>query len=724
MGRPGYFILLTLLVVGAAYVFWPEPAEQELPPLWRGEVPNAFRLIADGHTQDVTGEQLVIDGIELPLDRSRSDELWSYVRSLKVDAKSITTVAEDALSAYGIDGSRELTGGSLRLRWGATGDQRYIWDGATAHLMPCGRSIYDRLDQLARRLDRAQLINLPQVFGLHLDGLTLVLSDRLWRDALQAERPDFNRRVNQLFDLIESLRLNDLRKRTAPLAPPLHQIRLSPQKPGDPDHLVRLWSDGAGATIQLDALPLQSLDAAALARWNTLLATFRQDFLFNLQTEFALRPLAEIRVEENKQLRFRLEKHGLNDVANGRSQWDVVWPGGREAASENAAAAIALAFDELEVTDVRRRQPGEEPPATARRVSLAFRFNQTPITIALAGNRVFSPTHVGVAVALPDLLKRLVPDDMLEPALTLRGAERVVKIQRQWHAGPAAGRSEIVAVSAGNGGAEGTWRQTWPKDAAGTPISVVAVDRLARAFCTARTRSVRLPTPADRAALAAPDFEIDVRFAQAQVRLSNDHTRLSDTTDQDLGFAFVRVGDHWRAIDKESAISHEVDQELIDLLQEPLTDNLVLPLLVSLLTRVEIDGPAGRYQLTRVDDEEWQARLLDPGGRPQGDPQKADAVEVRRYLRAITGLRSLSIDPDAGAIAPDQRTGAVLCQFPGSGDSQVRVVLTLGQTADDRLTVAVDAGGMRGLPRGRATVSAASREVLLPPLTRFVAKTK
>jgi hypothetical protein len=724
MGRLGYLILLTLLVAGAAYVFWPEPAEQELPPLWRGAVPSAFRLVADGHTQEVAGERLTVDGIELPLDKTRRDDLWSYVSSLKVDAKLLTTVAEDALAPYGIDGTRELAGGNLRLRWGGTGDQRYVWDGATARLLPCSRGIGDRLDQLARRLDRPHLIDLPQVFGLHIDGLTLVLAERMWRDALQAERPDFNRRVNQMFDLIEGVQVRDLRNRTTPLAPPLHQIRLSPQKPGDPDHLLRLWRDGTGALVQLDTLPLQRLDAVELGRWNALLASFRQDYLFNLQTEFALRPLSEIRVEEEKKLRFRLEKHGLNDVANGRSQWDVVWPGGREAASENSAAAIAMAFDELVVTDARRLQAGEQPPANARIVTLLFRFNQTPITIAIAGNRVFSTTHVGVAVELPGLLKRLVPDDMLEPALTLRGAERVVKIQRQWHGGPAAGRSEIVAVSAGAGSAEGSWRQTWPKEAAGTPISVVAVDRLARAFCTARTQSVRLPTAADRAALGAPEFEIDVRFAQAQVRLSNDHTRLSDTTDQDLGFAFVREGDHWRAIDKESAISHEIDQELMDLLQEPLTDNLVLPLLVSLLTRVEIDGPAGRYLLMRIDDEAWQASLLDPAGRPQGEPHKADAVEVRRYLRTITGLRSLSIDADAGPIAPEQRTGAVLCQFPGTGDKMVRVVLTLGQTVDDKMTVAVDAGGMRGLPRGRAVVAAASRDALLPPLARFVATAK
>ena len=130
-----------------------------------------------------------------------------------------------------------------------------------------------------------------------------------------------------------------------------------------------------------------------------------------------------LRLENADGLRFRLEKHGLNDVVAGRSQWDVVWPGGREAASETAAAALAMACDEIAVREPRRRQAGEQPPPQARRLVFVFKVDQRTLEIAFDGDRVWSPTHVATAIALPDLLRRLAPDDMLDHALTLRGAD-------------------------------------------------------------------------------------------------------------------------------------------------------------------------------------------------------------------------------------------------------------------------------------------------------------
>ncbi len=727
MGRLGYVVLLLMLVAGAAYVFWPEAAEAQAPPLWRGETPSRYQVVAGGLTQEVDGSVVRIHQLERPLDANRHDELWSYVRSLTVVERLITSVPEDQLPAYGIDGSRELMGGGLRLRWGGTGDDTYVWDGAHARLVPCERAVATRLDALTGRLDQARLIDLQPLRGIGLDGLTLHLEGGAWRDAQLSERPDFNRRVNRLYDLLELLRLDDFSRRAAPLAPPLHQVRLSHRDLDQPERLVRLWSsaqvgeraDQGGGLIQVDTLPLQVLSAATLVQWTTVLATFRGDYLFNLETEFGLRPLGEIRTYEGDQLRLRLEKHGLNDVANGRSQWDVVWPGGREAASENAAPAIAMALDEMAVRDARRRLPSDVIPPTARRLVFVFKVDQRTLEIGIDGERVYSPTHIATAVSMPGLHARLVPDDMLDHALTLRGAERVVKVQRQWHQGPRAGEVDVVAVGAGSGSVEGTWQQTWPKAVAGTPVSALAVDRLARALCHTRSIEVRLPTPADRAAVANPAFELDVRFAQAQVKLSNDHTRLSDTTDQDLGFAFVPDGARWRAIDKESGISHLIEAELLDLLQAPLSDDLVMPLVPSLVTRIEINGPSGRFALLRR-EEAWVLQHLTASGGTTGAPQAADAVEVRRFLRLITGLRSLRADPTAGPFTPAQLVGSVLCVFPGAGEGNARVALSLGQTVDHQIPVIIDGGGLRGLPRGRLYLAEDQLAGVLPPATNFL----
>ena len=82
MGRFGYLILVTLLIAGGAYVFWPEPAEIELPRLWKGETPTRYRVLSGGLTQEVDEETVRIAGIERPLDVNRHDALWAYVRSV------------------------------------------------------------------------------------------------------------------------------------------------------------------------------------------------------------------------------------------------------------------------------------------------------------------------------------------------------------------------------------------------------------------------------------------------------------------------------------------------------------------------------------------------------------------------------------------------------------------------------------------------------------------
>ena len=723
MGRLGYFILLVLLVVGSVYVWWPEPAEHVDPPLWTGEIPVKYQVIAEGLTQHVDGQLVRINDVERPLDTNRHSELWSYLTTLTVNERAVTRVSEEQLASYGIDGGHEVSGSDVRLRWGGKEKEFFVWEGMTGRLMPCGADISKRLDALTKRLDQTALINVLTVRGIGIDTLRLRLGTSGWRDEVQAERPNFNRRVNQLFALLETLRLNDfVRRDPSSVVVPLHVLRLTQDMAAadTADVQVRLWTLPDGGLIQVGALPAQHVDAQTLATWSEVIGRFRSDYLFNLETEFAMRPLGEIRVFDHDKLRFRLQKHGLNDVAEGRSQWDVVWPGGREPASENAASAIALALDELEVREPRRRQPNEELPAQARRLTFVFKVDQKTFEIAIDGNRIFSSTHVATAVTLPPLLANLSPDDMLDNTLTLRGAERVVKVQRQWHRGPQAGRSEVVAVAAGTGGTSGNWQQTWPKDTVGAAMSPMAVDRLARALCTARSRSVRLPTPADRAAVANADFELDVRFAQAQVRLSNDHTRLADTTDQDLGFAFVPEGDRWRAIDKETGISHVVDAELVDLLQAPLTDDVIMPLVPSLVSRIEITGPAGRFALMRQEDA-WQVQTLDAVGRAIGDPMAADAVEVRRYLRSLTALRSLRSDPDAGPLTPEQVAGSVLCVFPGSSDEMARIVLSLGHRVGQQMPVVVESvSGVRNVPRGRSYVASDQRDFLLLPMARFL----
>jgi hypothetical protein len=275
-------------------------------------------------------------------------------------------------------------------------------------------------------------------------------------------------------------------------------------------------------------------------------------------------------------------------------------------------------------------------------------------------------------------------------------------------------------VQSGSGEADGVWLQTWPEADKGHAVSTVAIDQVVRALCTAQGHQVHLNNEADRAALASPDFELDVRFAPARVRLSNDHSRLVDTNDQDVGFAFVRQDGNWRAIDKEGGISYGVSEELIELLQAPLIEDLVLPLIPSLVTRLDLYDANERIRLSQT-DQGWTLQLRASSGEQETEAVAADDIAVRRHLRLLAGLRAIRVDPQAGPFSPNELRGTVVCVFPGADSGSTRITLSVGPTVDQLTAVVVEGGaGMRGLPRGRVYVDAEQMRQVFPGSKRFL----
>ena len=715
MSRIGYLILVALLLALGTYVFWQKEEATPLEYAWTKDAPTRYRLVRGDVVQEVDGKVVRIKGLERPIASDKHALLWEFIGSWGwLPKHSITGVSEDELASYAIDGTQELTCDGLFLRWGRSKKDYYVWDGLRGRIYISDDYFYERLNVLSERLDDLEMLDLASYSRVTVDNLNLALDNGektagspRWRDTVRPQRPDFNLRINKLYDLLGVLRLRDLSQQQPRLMKPLHTLRFATNDPTVPEQTLRMWQDGTAAIIQVDDLPVQRIESRTAQLWPEVLRMFERDYLFNMYEEFARQPLTEVQVAVAGVQRFRLEKHGLRDVAEGRSQWDVVWPGGREPASAEAAPLLAFMLDKLYVDDPKPRTLNDEIPASALTITFVFQQDRRNMTIALANGFVYSPTHVGKVVEMPPLLNDLTADRMLDPALTFRGAERVVKIQRQWHRGAQAGRAEVFAVQAGAGEEKGVWMQSWPKDEKGHAVSIVAIDQMARALCTAQGKDVRLYSAADRAGLAAPEFEMDVRFAPAPVRLSNDHSRLVDTNDQDVGFAFARVDGNWRAIDKDGGVSYGVSDELLELLQAPLVDNLVLPLIPSLVTRLDIYHAQDRIRLAQ-NDQGWQMQLLASNGSKQGDEETADAIAVRRHLRLLAGLRAEKTDPQAGPFAPNEFVGSVVCVFPGAEKGDTRVTLSVGPTVDGLTAVVVEGGaGMRGLPRGRVYVQAA-----------------
>jgi hypothetical protein len=727
MGRVAYAILAALLLGLLWYLFRPDAQVEAQVAVLSGAPPQQYRLHTPDLDQDIDHQQVVLHGLRRPLDIAKVDAWWGYLRQLTAPQRLVVPgIAETQLTAYGIDGSRELNGTALRLRWGEAGGKGYLWDGVNGRIFACAPSVVRHLDSLAVRLDRSALIDAENLSRLALTRGPLVTTavDRggEWFDEVHQERPPLTPRMQLVVVLLSALRLDEFGTAAPAGIPDIGELRLSH---GDGalalEQRVRLWSAGSGGLVQVDDLPAQALSLAAARTWRDALADLERDYVADLRREFNVSPLTELLVLKAGSLQFRLEKHGLRDVADGLSQWDVVWPTGREIAGADAAGRIAYALDTLAVSGARRGAKDEQPPADATVLDFVFQIDLRHERIAISGSpgawQLWGPTHRGQVAELPPLLAHLEAAAMLDLSLIDRPWSQVVKIQRIAHGGGQQA-AEVFAVDSG-----GSWRQSFPAGARARQVDQLAIEQLARAACAVRAQSARFVTAADRSVIDDAEFELDLRFLPRQVRHSSDTARLDETTDQDLGFCFRREGDGWRAVNREAGVSYLLGADAVDLLRVPVEDNLVMPLVPSLVQRIEVATPSGHYQLGE-EAGTWTAHVID-GERNLGPPLAADAVEVRRLLRRLAGLRAARIEAKAAPLTAKEAAATVICE-QSVGTVKEIITLSIGAPAAAGGEVVLSAettATSRHPPPGRCYLpgsAAALLGELAPPLPRLL----
>ena len=520
----------------------------------------------------------------------------------------------------------------------------------------------------------------------------------------------------------KALRLTDFAGKQPTGEPDIGEMRLSQEQgPLALDQVVRIWSAAGGGFIQVDGLPAQPLDKDDVAEWLEALADLERDYVVDLARRFILSPLTEVLVSKAGAELFRLEKHGLQDTNDGLSQWDVVWPAGREVASATAASLLALTLDLLPAQGVKPGSKADRPPADALVLDFVFQLDMHHERIAIFGApgawQIWGPTHRGTLKDLPLLLRDLSAASMLDLKLVDRPWSQVVKIQRIRHEVDGV-HGETFAVDAG-----GTWRQTFPAVARERQIDQLAIEQLARAACSSQAVSARFVTPQDGDILAHPDFELDLRFMPRTVKHSSDASRLDETTDQDLGFCFKREGDGWRVVNREAGVSYLLNAEVEEMLRYSVQDNLVVPLVPSLVRRIEVASPDGHYLLTE-DAHGWNGQVVDADGQP-GPVQVVDEVEVRRLLRRIATVRAGHIDAKAAPLAAKEVSATVVCDLPSAFTKEI-VTLSIGthRAAGDEFVLSAEStAASRHPPIGRCYLpasAAAQVAQLTPPLSSLL----
>ena len=706
MSRWAWSILGAIVVVLGIYAFRPSEAAPQAVSFVTIQPGTRYTLTAQGRTQVVEGERLVLDGLVRVADTDLTGRLWGTLVNLKVDSSRIITgVTVTDLAAYGLAKTSDLEGstplGPVHLKWGRSGAQAYLWDALSSRLVAVDPALVDALEQSAGRLDKRAVLTIPPTLNrLAVDGLVMIHGAGGWTTELATQRPPFDTRVQRLLGLLSAVNLDDLAAPPVTMLPFLGRIELGL---GADAHAVAVHGSGDDLRVAVDQLPAQRItDAAA---WRAALAAFRVDVLTNVTNAVGGRHRIEaVRVRRAGAPVLALVR-GEQLAKSQDYRWEVVWPTGREPADPEALNRVLDLLDDLRLTaPVAEAEDAQRLAARSGLVVTIEAEDQTSQIIALDDDLTLRSTrHHGRAVEPERLRAALAPAALLNPHLATRNPQRIAKIQRRI---PAEGRSEVLTKAEG-----GTWRHTWPVPV--VPADGGAIDRLIRTLASARATSIDLAqTPADRAKAQAiltnPTVELAVRYAPAELgQAANDETDLDETAAQDWGLAMIKEGDHWLGTDGEGDLLLTLDAETVDALLAPIEPGRLFPLVPATVTAIEGTTAAGHWRIERSATG-WTVTSKDASGR-------VDDLAVRRLLRTLSTLPGI---PDARQPEPTAATSSLIIEVPAiatgitRGSERLRLVL-----ADSKAWIGSDRPGS-AFPRGGAPAPAFTVPALADLLVR------
>ncbi len=772
MSRLGYLFAVLLIGIFGAYAWWPTPeviGVKILGPVASRDFTVRTGGISAKVGREVTTVKVGSSSYEFATDSEKAPRIWGAFSSIEVPAsKVIRDIGEGQLSAYGIDDSREAItdDGSVRLRWGGSGEQAYIWNGIERTLYAVNPAAIAGIDAAAKPPIRATVLATPTTANrLTVDGLSLVNEEGQWQAELFRNRPAFNARVTVLMSLLARISIDDLEGRPAIGLPVVGVVQLpasegspAPGSPGampgqfsfaaQPARTFTLHSDGLRGVIAISGFPVQHISLSQLAELRTALTAFTRNPLIELFSKIAKDDVLQVDVAHGRTPWWSLRRREKPPAVGGFF-WDVAWSNGRESAPDDAIEQLAAL-----VSSVSVREPVADPAALANVpddalvVSVASdRPGGQTLRFAIVGGELITATHRGRIDDDGLLRAAFTPERFLDPRLTRRDPTRVAKIQRRFR-DESPPRDEVVVRTEG-----GTWVRTYPASTPGSahgstptstpgsapasahsaaPVSGAAIDRLVRALAGARVADLALVVPGGKAGdamresardlLAAPDFEFDVRFAAVVGgQASNDETDLDLTAAQDWGFAAKRSGTEWTCVDKDLGLRFTLDDDTLEEFRRAFDDGLVFPVVASVVTRVEIKRADGTLVVLARAGAGWQVTANSDAAKA------ADAVAIRRYFRTLGSLvvaDGIVLDARVPEPAAGDIVAAITCAVPAIGGdvslpTELLTMAVLRPTAAGTpVHVWSNRGGSR-FPRGRAMLSGSSVAEALPDAAAF-----
>ncbi|MHC5067199.1 MAG: hypothetical protein ACYTF0_01290 [Planctomycetota bacterium] len=641
----GWLIFAAVLVAVSVWLLRPPAADGATAGVaLLAERPlGAVTVSAAGLTQEVSGEQVRVNGLERQVDQSRLDALWHAVLSVRSNAEPLTDIAD--LAAYGFSAeSPRLQARGVDLRWARKDGEFWCYDaiGTKLYLLPVMAA--GALKALAQRLDQQRLLMLDGVSALRCPQADLDLDAGVWRYRDDADRPLAQGRTQALLALLSGVQLNDLADHEGETT-----VVWWCELAGARVQRCELLNLGAGGhALRVDQLPVQTVSAVYARRLLVAAEALVEDHPFD--RSLALGEDSKIRVERAGVEVFRVQPGERDPDPDAPPVWDVIWPGGRERAAGDAISRLGVALAEVRVVEPQAKAQGTAPSAP-----LVIKWGDGgghQQWLAIDGETLFTPWHRAQVQVLPELLSDCRPGRFADRFVLRVDPQRVSKLQLVERDRPDGAQARILRREGG------AWQEqvvaaleAQPQPVSSRPLSAAAGDPWLSTVLSAEASAVRLASADERAVItAAGERRLAVRIDALASDNAKAWNRIEDTVGRDWELVLQRdPAGGWQALRTDRSFVYHLDDAVVDEWFAVIDRPRLLASSPSRIVGLRFD-PAGAepFALSRVAGE-W----LLSAGPASGS---ADQAAVRRF---ILDLLELAVVVDE-ALVPATTSGRLM----------------------------------------------------------------
>lgn len=703
MNKIGYAIVSLLMLGMLWYLFIYNQADREFR-VFADILPHTFTLRSADWQQEISNGSLVINNIQRILEAGKVKTLRRYLHRMRVRGdRIIADVAVADLSAYGITDTNELRFDQQRYRWGISGQTGYIWNENSANVYVVSDKVVTNLNRYSGRFDDQTLVSgLGQVQTLDTGAvkLTRVSVYGGWMADDQQDRPPFTSRGNKVMGFLKGLKCMSLTGVDSTGAQEIQRIQLSMTDASE--HTYIFLQRDAEYFVAVDALPVQKISQR---QWRTLeghLKELDKDYLFDFPMGMEGLPFDRIIIQHGGVENFRLQRYGVQDESYdiaGYSYWSVQWSGGREAADSEAAYRFFALFNYTPVTDTQL-QPAEAP-TDAKTVSIILMDGEEKELARMdwsADNTLQAKFYRAKIDAeylseIPIEYKQLFNgSSFLNPYLLPADARRIEKIQRLYYPGRDVNndvpyQGELLVKQS-----QSNWQRTLYDTIGGVgrteDADGMACSRLAMTLVNMKALSVELVNVDNMQEMKEPQYGFDLRLSAWGDQKGDDDQLLEETLARDWGMSLKYVNDQWWAMSRAQTVRYQLADEDVQSLLGGIQDTYLFSGIVSHIRSIDIQLIDDAFTLKRKSNA-WNVLRA-------GEEQAADQLQIRRFLKDVSGLRAVDIDEAAPVISAAQAEAIVAISQLGIDEIHEQVTLFVSGLTGESAYVQVSAQSSSG----------------------------